>query len=131
MQGFTDVQLKAGDCIATEQEGLLPIAVGNITGGIETKGWWLYVIVIPVKGSFTSNTVGNIVSTESYMNWYRSATWDANGNPLETSSPTPTPTPSPSPTTPSSISGACWTLTATARPGLRSVIVYMGEKCEG
>ena len=104
--GFTDAQLKAADCIATNQEGMLSIAVGNITAGIETEGRWLYVILLSKKGAFTSNTVGNIVSTIPYMTWFRSMTeadWASFGsagsvNPNPTPTPTPGATPTPTPT---------------------------------
>jgi len=100
-QGFTEAQLKAGDCIATTQEGMLSIAVGNCN---TTEGRWLYVALTQISGKFTSITVGNIVSAGPYMAWFRAFDWstfeDATTIPISTPVPVvtqiPTPTPIPS-----------------------------------
>ena len=95
-QGFTEAQLKAGDCIATTQEGMLSIAVGNCN---TTEGRWLYVGLTQVSGKFTSITVGNIVSSGPYMAWFRAFDWstfeDAVTVPVSTPVPIATPTPTP------------------------------------
>ncbi len=88
--GFTDVELKAGDCIATNKGGILSIAEGPVHSGNGTEGSWLYVIVQPIRGSIISDFVSNIVDAGPYMTWFRAASWDGNGDPV-TSSPAPTP----------------------------------------
>ena len=102
--GFTDTKLKAGDCISTNQEGILSVATGNVSGGVEKSGYWIYVIVLPVSGNFKLNAVSNIINSAPYMTWFRAMTesdWAAFGSgasPGLTPTPTPTPTVTPAPT---------------------------------
>lgn len=101
-QGFSDIQLSSGDCVARTVEGMLSISTGNINGGIETKGRWLYVIVLPIRGQLISNYVNNIVKTGLFMDWFRTADWNAFNSgiiapiqtPVATIMPTQTPVPS-------------------------------------
>jgi hypothetical protein len=98
-QAFTEAQLKAEDCIAASQEGMLSVAAGNCN---TTEGRWLYVALTQISGKFTSITVGNIVSSEPYMKWFRAFDWSTfedTGNvpastPIPVAPPTPTPIPS-------------------------------------
>ena len=103
--GFTEAQLRAGDCIAGEQEGILSLTVGEPIS--ETKGDWLYVNLIQLSGNIRGIDIGNYVSVTPYMNWFHSATWDAKGDPT---TPVPQPTPQPTPTpTPTPSDGVCGT----------------------
>ena len=107
--GFVDTQLKSGDCIAAIQEGILSIAAGNVAGGITTEGKWIYVNLIAYSGRLLSITVGNIVSSDPYMKWFRAFDWTTFEDSITVPASTPVPVATPAPVaTPTPTPGCSW-----------------------
>lgn len=86
--GFNLKELKNGDYIGANNAGILTIATGGILVASEADGGWLYVILLPIRGSVIGNGFSNHVDTDAYMRWFRSKNWGIDGDPSETPTPT-------------------------------------------
>jgi hypothetical protein len=94
--GFSQTQLKAGDCIGANNAGILTIATGGMTVASEADGGWLYVIMLPIKGFVIGNSFNNRVDTAPFMSWFKQVDWTTFGSNVGSIvNPTPTPTPPP------------------------------------
>jgi len=93
--GFSLDQLRQADCIGLNNNGFLKVADDTNSSIIsESEGGWLYVLLLPRSGSVVTNQYTNRVNFNSYISWFRTASWDASGDPIESGNPTPTPAPS-------------------------------------
>jgi hypothetical protein len=93
--GFTLSQLKANDCIGSNQAGIHSIAVGSTFVSNESDGGWLYVLLLPVQGFVKQIAFNNIISIDPYMLWFHQVDWASFGNIGSIVNPTPTPIPTP------------------------------------
>ncbi|MFA5961637.1 MAG: hypothetical protein WC848_03075, partial [Parcubacteria group bacterium] len=86
--GTRVANIKDNDYVVTNSAGILSIIGGTI--GSESVGQWVYVNIFPLSGSSLNLAVNGTVSTTPFMEWFHTATWDANGDPAGVLTPTPT-----------------------------------------
>jgi len=86
--GFGVSELTDHDCVGKNSSGYLKVVNDYIDSSVNG---WLYVIVIRKSGSVINNHVSNWVNTANFMDWFRTASWDASGDPAESGNSTPVP----------------------------------------
>lgn len=82
--GTTQKNLLAGDCIGRNAAGIMTILNTGFSVENESQGGWLYVATYRITGSVIRGPSGSIVvTTDTFVDWFRSAQWQSNGDPLE------------------------------------------------
>ena len=83
--GFSLKQLQKGDCWGTNSAGYIFFVPSS--GGLSVaKGGWLYVHLIPIQGNVLDIQSRIKVDVVPYLRWYKTASWDSRGDPVEKTS---------------------------------------------